>query len=228
MEHYLKAEPFPHCIIDNFWDEEELSKAVNELENLPEHVWYGNLNTSSNECEVQRKKMCLSLPEYLEGYAPTLQKIMIEMNSPKIVQMLENLTGIKGLITDPQNYGGGLHRVRNEGKLSIHADFNVHPITKNYRRINALLYLNKNWYFNGDLELWKSDMSDCVKKISPIFNRLVVFTITDNALHGHPEKLICPPERSRFSLATYYYTSSADNETAPHVTIWYQRRGLGY
>ena len=43
------------------------------------------------------------------------------------------------------------------GFLNIHADFNKHPTLDLDRRLNVLIYLNKNWKesYGGNLELWK-------------------------------------------------------------------------
>ena len=35
--------------------------------------------------------------------------------------------------------------LKNDGYLNIHADFNLHPTLKLDRRLNILIYLNKNW-----------------------------------------------------------------------------------
>lgn len=229
---YASATPFPHVVVDKFWDEPELSQALAELEAMPEYVWMQHLDPTSNDCMVQRKKMALNKPEMLEGHAPTMQKVMRQLNSPEMLAWLEKLTGITGLQIDESSVGGGLHRSRNGGKLSVHADFNLHPNTRKHRRINALLYLNKDWpeEYEGALELWKSDMSERVHNIYPLFNRLVVFNTTDDALHGHPVKLQCPDNRSRLSIAMYYYTDDRpEHEKAPaHMAVWKKRPGLGF
>jgi hypothetical protein len=36
---------------------------------------------------------------------------------------------------------------------------------------------------------------------------MVIFSTTDFSYHGHPEPLNCPDNRSRRSLALYYYTN---------------------
>ena len=41
---------------------------------------------------------------------------------------------------------------------------------------------------------------------------MVVFTSTDFSFHGHPDPLTCPPERSRRSLALYYYSNGRPTE----------------
>ena len=50
-------------------------------------------------------------------------------------------------------------------------------------------------------------MSECHHKIQPLFNRLVVFDVTDFNYHGVPEELACPPGMSRKSIALFYFTT---------------------
>src|SRR5438034_178076 len=77
------------------------------------------------------------------------------------------------------------------GFLKVHVDFNVHPKLKLDRRLNMLIYLNKEWReeWGGDLELWDADRTMCRKKIAPLFNRTVVFSTGDSSFHGHPHPL---------------------------------------
>ena len=50
-------------------------------------------------------------------------------------------------------------------------------------------------------------MKMCGVKISPIFNRLVIFETTDSSFHGLPDPVQCPNTMSRKSLALYYYSN---------------------
>ena len=50
-------------------------------------------------------------------------------------------------------------------------------------------------------------MSKCSVKILPLFNRVALFSTTGDSWHGHPDPLTCPEDRSRKSLALYYYTN---------------------
>jgi hypothetical protein len=98
--------------------------------------------------------------------------------------------------------------------LKIHADFNKHPRTKLDRRLNVLVYLNENWdeSYGGHFELWDKEMKGCQKKILPFFNRMALFSTTSDSYHGHPNPLTCPPDRTRKSLALYYYTNGRPAE----------------
>jgi len=229
---YLANKPFPHIVIDNFYPQAEISKVVAEVENLPEQVWTRHQDPTSVDCAVQRKKMALNQPYMLEGHAPWSQKLMSDFNSPLMLAWMSQLTGIPDLIPDPYNVGGGIHRTKTGGKLSVHADFNIHPKSGLHRRVNALLYLNRDWQesWGGNLELWDSEMKACQIQVSPIVNRLVVFNTTDNALHGHPEPLACPDDRCRLSFAFYYYTTDRPaKEKAPfHWANWQSRPEKGF
>lgn len=144
---------------------------------------------------------------------------MYELNGQAFLRFLEEMTGIKGLISDPYYLGGRLHATKRGGHLSVHADFNIHAITKLERRHNLLVYLNEDWpaEWGGELELWDKKMKTGEVKIAPLLERAVVFSTILDSYHGHPEPLACPPEQRRRSIATYYYTGlDVDAGLTPH------------
>ncbi len=109
--------------------------------------------------------------------------------------------------------GGGLHRSLPGGYLNVHADFTAHHVHQSWRRrVNLLLYLNRDWgpEWRGELELWSTDMDHCVERVAPVGNRILLFTTQADAYHGHPDRLACPPEVARQSLALYYFTEDED------------------
>ncbi len=126
---------------------------------------------------------------------------------------MSRLIGVDGLIADPSLEGGGLHQSTTGGFLNIHADFTVHPHNRKWqRRANILLYLNDDWKpeYGGDLELWSADMKECVEKVAPVANRVLIFTTDGTSFHGHPEPMPCPEGVARRSLALYYFTLEED------------------
>lgn len=215
---YATAYPFPHIVIDNFMNELYLKKAVSEIPFIEnwEHD-KGEEEVAGGEHQFRKLYLCSGFPEYVNN-------VLAFMNSTEVLIYLEELTGIKGLIPDPSYYGGGIHRIKSEGKLSVHVDYNYHPVTKLHRRLNLLLYLNKDWKkeWGGDLQLWTSDLKTCVKKIEPIFNRAVIFSISDKAYHGHPGPLKTPENVDRLSFALYYFTKERPIEeiTEPHMALF--------
>jgi Rps23 Pro-64 3,4-dihydroxylase Tpa1-like proline 4-hydroxylase len=214
---YSTADPFPHIVIDDFLPPEICDQLLAEFPSADAAEW------QRVDKHHSRK---LATTEELK-FGPTTRNVLAEFSSPTALRFLETLTGIAGLIPDPYFTGGGLHQIVTGGFLKIHADFNHHTQLKLDRRLNLIVYLNKDWReeYKGHLELWDRDMKGCVRKILPIFNRCVVFSTTDWSYHGHPEHLACPPTMTRKSLALYYYSNGRpESETSDtHGTLWQER-----
>jgi hypothetical protein len=87
--------------------------------------------------------------------------------------------------------------------------------------------MNEDWdeSFGGHFELWDVEMKGCVKRILPLFNRMAIFSTTSTSYHGHPNPLTCPPDRTRKSLALYYYTNGRPEEEMndAHLTLFRER-----
>lgn len=215
-ERYQGAEPFPHVVIDDF-----LSPAILEacLEDFPATV---DPKSQSFDRAQERYKTSFN-PDYL---SPRVRSFFYAMNARPFVEFLENMTGIKGLIPDPYFVGGGFHQTTQGGHLGMHADFNLHPLLKVERRLNLLVYLNKDWRldYGGALELWDREMKGCVKRIEPEFNRCVVFSTDATSFHGHPVPVQHPQNKPRRSIALYYYTATWDGTQRSFTTQFKRRR----
>ena len=216
---YASAQPFPHVVIDDFMPAEVLRRIADSFPGPKEIGWQEFDNP-------RQKKLAVESETQIEAGARWL---LYQMNSATFMEFLERLTGIEGLIPDPYFTGGGLHQIERGGFLKIHADFNVHPKFKLERRLNLLLYLNENWKeeYGGHLEIWNKDMTHCVRRILPTFNRCIIFNTTDSSFHGHPQPLTCPQGVTRKSLALYYYTNGRPEEEASfeHGTLTRPRPG---
>ena len=216
---YAEAEPFPHIYFNNFFEDDVAERVLEEFpgENNIDWISYydGHQKKLANENE--------------ENIGLFTRYVLYSLNSSLFLKFLEELTGIANLISDPSFRGGGLHNIYRGGKLGIHADFNKHKRYGLERRLNLLLYLNKDWReeYGGHIELWDREMKQCVQRYLPTFNRVVIFTTTDDSFHGHPDPLNCPDSMSRKSLALYYYTQGRPNEesSGEHSTIFKTRSG---
>jgi hypothetical protein len=198
-QHYSRADPFPHIVLDDLFSEEAIERVRREVPNPDEIRWI--------EFDDARGKKLASKAETQLGAAT--RNLLYQLNSSVFIEFLETLTGIEGLIPDPHFWGGGVHQIVRGGFLKVHADFNRHPKLKLDRRLNLLIYLNRDWReeWGGHLELWDPKVTECRAKILPIFGRCVVFNTTDFSYHGHPDPLGCPETESRKSVALYYYSN---------------------
>lgn len=218
---YKENQPFPHIGIDGFFDDGLIRSLVSEYPGEFDASWNRTFLDSGT---YEEQKLGL---DRLEDFPPSIQHFVNALNSRVFVDFLERLTGIDGLIPDPHLLGGGLHMIPRGGRLAIHADFNVHKRLRLDRRLNLLVYLNHDWKpeWGGALELWDKDVKSKVKQYFPIANRVVVFSTTDTAYHGHPDPLTSPKGKYRRSLALYYYTNGRpeDEKSEDHTTIFKMR-----
>ena len=215
---YCTAKPFPHIVIDNFLPSPLIEEIYNSFptREIDTDIWYEEGYSGFHKRQV--------LPENCDRK----MRIIFEFfNSAPILQFLEGLTKIDALIGDPYFKGGGFHEILSGGKLGIHADFRINEDLNLNRRINLLIYLNKNWSidFGGNLEFWDSTMKFRVSEIAPIFNRCIIFNTDENSYHGHPDPLNTPIEKSRKSMALYYYTASKKiyEERSAYLTMYFAR-----
>lgn len=217
---YQRAQPFPHIVLDEFLPRGVLQ---NVLAAFP--------SNAAKDCfdrEQERLKFQFQPEETNSGM---IRNLFAELNSRAFLGFLEKMTGISGLIADPEFTGGGLHETKRGGHLGVHADFNVHEKLHVERRLNLLIYLNHDWReeYGGQLELWDRQMKSCEIRVRPEFGRAVIFNTALDSFHGHPEALTCPADRTRRSLATYYYTAPEDGVASLPVrtTNFRSRPGTG-
>lgn len=199
---YISAIPFPHCAIDDFLDAAKLEKVLQEW---PRYIEIKEKTHSIKGAFSDFQKM-----------GETTQEVIQYLNSPEFLKELSFMTGIENLISDPELRGGGLHYIPPGGYLDMHVDFNWHGVLQAERRINLLLYLNKNWKWNGDL-IMSGESLNSIRSFPPLFNRCVIFNTSENSWHGHSDPLKAPVARQ--SIALYYYTRGKKPSNS-HSTIY--------
>lgn len=139
---------------------------------------------------------------------PIHRRFFEEIQSPRFLKLLEEITGISPLYRDDDLEGGGLHEIYRGGFLNVHTDFNFHPTHGWHRKLNILFYLNPDWKdeWEGHLELRTEDLNTVIARIAPLANRMAIFETSEISYHGHPIPLNVPEGMTRKSMAAYYYT----------------------
>jgi hypothetical protein len=215
-ERYRNAAPFPHIAVDDLLPADFLRSLLDGFPDSSGKTYFDR--------DQERLKFQFPPPE-IPGHR--LRNLVMELNSPAILRFLEEMTGISGLIADPYYEGGGCHETKSGGHLGVHADFNLHRGMNVERRLNLLVYLNDDWpeSYGGELELWDQEMKACEVRVLPTIGRAVVFNTSLDSFHGQPDPVRCPPDRSRRSIATYYYTASDEDIRAlPNRTTVFRPR----
>jgi hypothetical protein len=196
---YARASPYPHIVLDDVLPPGVFEAAVDEFPPVDDPTWDGYLHVNETKFANPR----------IEQWGPTLRNIADVLNGAQFVDFLRRLTDFESLRADPMMDGGGLHQTLPGGHLNVHTDFTAHHRFHTWRRrVNVLLYLNRDWSpeWGGALELWDADMQRCVTRVDPLGNRMLIFTTSSESFHGHPDPLRCPNDTARRSLALYYFT----------------------
>jgi hypothetical protein len=193
---FADARPFPHLVIESFL-RPDVARALAAEFPAREDGWtfYHHVN--------ERKRGFNDLARL----GPVARAVVAELNGPAFLAALGTLTGMPALVADPVLEGGGLAEVGPGGWVNVHADFLSHSRERTWtRRLNLIVFLNENWgdADGGALELWDREVRAPVVRILPTFNRAVVFATTSESFHGVPT-VRCGPDRSRKSLALYYF-----------------------
>jgi hypothetical protein len=217
-ESYCFADPFPHIVLDNFFPADVIQMA---FENFPPEALASDKVFEMGYAGLHKRQV---LPAECNGPARSVFQFF---NSQPMLEFLEGLSAIPGLIPDPYFVGGGFHETSRGGKLGVHADFRINEQLHLHRRMNVIVYLNPQWddAYGGHLELWDRKMTRLVKSVAPIFNRCVIFNTDADSYHGHPDPLTTPEGLTRRSMALYYYTASREiYKEVPSTGTLYQAR----
>jgi len=219
---YISNQPFPHIIFKDFINNKLLEQIESEFPDLSK---LKNIVNFTNQREIKFTSLGFG------DISPSANKLISFLNSNIFLEYLNKATGISEvLVSDPYLSGGGYHEIKKGGLLKVHVDYNKHPLFNLDRRLNLLLYLNKNWQseWGGFLELYNQDnLRKPVVSVKPEFNTCVIFTTTSYSYHGHPDILNCPENKSRKSIALYYFSSGRPfSETSGgHSTLFVQTKG---
>lgn len=209
-DEFTTAKPFEHVAIPNFLSEAACEQLIAEFPDPKDgrHHWH----QYDNPIEMK-----YALNEF-EGL-PVASKMFKLLSSPEVLVKIRELTGISSLEADPHLHGAGLHAYPSGGKLDMHLDYGIHPITGKERRVNIILFLNKDWKpeYGGDLELWDAQLKTFSRVMPPKYNTAVIFRTCDISFHGLPFPLKCPADMYRRSLAIYYVS-----EPRPEVVKRYK------
>lgn len=217
---FAAAQPFRHIVIDDFLDAEYCRQLIEEFPEFDEKL-------AVNEDGVVGAK---AVREQIRDISPAYEQLDRLSACQEFRELIGTITGIEALNHDPYYFGGGTHENRNGQGLAAHVDFNYHPITREHRRLNLIVYLNPEWRdeWGGSLQLHRDPYlppsQDDIKVVTPLANRCVIFETNEYSWHGF-KRIQLPEDHqdlSRKSFALYYYTEDrpADETAAEHSTIY--------
>lgn len=208
---FQTANPFPFVIIDNFANENQLSKILDTFP-VP---GADNLNKSRDYMFAKNKYEKANFKEVSDE----CNEIYQDFISERFQQIICQITN-QNVFVDREFHGGGIHQGGEGSFLDMHVDFNYHPLHDNwFRNLNILLYLNPGWKpeHGGQLKLKHTKTGDYTQ-IEPLFNRCVIMFTRDYTLHGY-DPISFPQGKFRRSIATYAYNIDS-NPQNQRSTLW--------
>jgi 2OG-Fe(II) oxygenase superfamily len=221
-EKFLHAEPFRYVFIDEFFENGFAETLLAEFPSFDRRLAIAESGT------VGGKAVNTTIATISPGY----KKLYELISSNPFLEFLSRLSGVPDLIPDPAMYGGGTHENLHGQELDPHVDFNLDQTEQLHRRLNLIVYLNKEWRaeWGGGLEIHSNPRrpeENRIRTCEPLFNRAVLFETNEYSWHGFP-KIDLPEDKrhlSRKSISIYLYTKDRPaGEVAPkHATFYVQR-----
>ena len=213
------SSPVPNLCIDGFLEAGFADRVASAFPSFEEAAKMGRQFAALNE----RGKVQVTNAELFPEPIAELNRALA---APEFLADLSHIFEIPDLIDDPKLAGGGMHQTGPRGHLDVHIDFNFDQARQMHRRLNILVYFNKDWdpAWGGNIELWDKDVRVCRHSFVPTFNRCVIFATNEVSYHG-VTAVKCPPGNTRKSFAGYYYTKAAPEgwDGTVHSTIFKAR-----
>jgi hypothetical protein len=219
---YQDAKPFRHVCLDGFLTPELAERLLAEFPPFDPEFAKDEMGRVGGK----------AVHTDLRSLGPAYREFYDYMRSPAFLGAMSDMLGVPDLRFDPAMYGGGTHENREGQELDPHVDFNYDPKLGMHRRLNLLVYLNKEWdlSWGGGIELhsdprdWEHDQ---VLSFNCNFNRGVIFETNEHSWHGFP-RIQLPADKhglSRKCISVYLYTRHRPKEEAapPHGTFYVQR-----
>jgi hypothetical protein len=209
---YSHGRPVPWLAFDDFLPADLLHTIQDEIDMIPQHLWSTFTRAGS------RMKECNNLK-----FAPIIRDLTLNFNSHEFVSWLERMTGIAKIIPDPHLIGAGLMRCYKGDSLKLHTDFNWNEQLQLNRCLSLILYVSREWKedWEGSLEFWNFDKTQCLHRVQPKPNRLLIWNYDEKLIHGHPTPINCPDHVSRDGLRMFYFHSNAAPLSPPHRSLYW-------
>jgi len=216
---FNSAKPFRYLVIEDFLEETFAQKLYDEFPQHDPKTW---VNANGYH---QKNKYTQPCPENSSA-----RDYFDEVTSQEFMEVLQRITGIEGLLADPNLFGAGYHQTLEGGFLDVHIDFNKRRNSNLDRRLNLIVYFCRDWKeeHGGNVELWDMTRKTQIADIPPLYNRAVMFETNEISWHGHPKPWHSKNHESRKSLSVYYY-SMGRQDTQPqewHNTIYVNTQGV--
>ena len=157
----------------------------------------------------------------MDRYNPVLEEIVFAFQDPQVVEVVEQISGLRGMIPDEHLYAGGISSMGLGHFLNPHLDNSHDKDRKLYRVLNLLYYVTPDWGHEsgGNLELWDNGPDGKSREIESKFNRLVLMATHQKSWHSVTQ--VQTTHSLRCCISNYYFAAEPLEEHEYfHVTTF--------
>ncbi len=195
---YAESGPINHIVIDELLPR-EIALKLNDL--------FPNESELNHIKGVQENKF---VGVNFSKSQNLIEECIYSFQEPLVIDAISKITRIKELIGDPELYAGGISSMSEGCFLNPHIDNSHDRNLKNFRRLNLLYYVNKDWIsddWGGDLMLYPKGIRKEEIQITCKFNRLVIMRTDNKSLHG--VKKVITKNNRRKCISNYYFSNQS-------------------
>ena len=180
--------PYTIWVIDDFLKEEVIERISRNWPDSDDSAW--NMGHTSINGKVNVLEQGMRSISKLELMPDKISEIAKNLHSEEFTDQLGHLLEIEGLIPDKAMRWSGMRTMLPNSFQLIHSDARLSPESGLRKELTVLFYTQP--LFNeenntGNLEIWDDNMKECIHKISPKYNRAIIFLNSDTSYHGVPE-----------------------------------------
>lgn len=139
-----------------------------------------------------------------DKFDPLMAAITFAIQDPRVIKLVEEITGIREQVPDAHLYAGGLSAMTVGHFLAPHIDNSHDSSRKDYRTLNLLYYATPDWSLEcgGNLELWNRSVKLNTTIVSK-FNRLVIMETNPWSWHSVSQVKV---DKLRCCVSNYYFS----------------------
>ncbi len=156
----------------------------------------------------------------MDNYDALLEEAIYAFQDPRVVGLVQQITGLQALEPDADLYAGGISTMTKGGYLRPHLDNSHDGGQGRYRVLNLLYYVTPDWRpdYGGSLQLWDEGPLKTPRTIDSRFNRLVLMETNRTSWHSVNEIV---HHGARCCVSNYYFSAiPPDTEEYFHATTF--------
>lgn len=192
LNHNLKIKkitnPYTVWVIDEFLKEEIIETISDNWLDPNNPAW----NTAHPKVDGEKNALEQGMRGLtkLELMPKDIAEVAAYFHTQDFTDQIGILIEIEKLVPDKAMRWSGMRTMLPGSFQLIHSDARISPESGLRKEITVLVYTQPKYNSvrdTGHLEIWDDNMTECIHKIAPKYNRAIIFLNSDTSYHGVPD-----------------------------------------